>query len=98
MDSEHAVLVSATVSTVTTARTAVESIEVSNVSGSGDIYYTYALRSATAATPVSLADDTFVLGAGTSRVHGIGAATHVGNVQVKLISAGTPTYGVTILP
>lgn len=86
--SKHATLVAATVDSVTLSQDW-GSVEILNRSTSGDIYATV-----DGTTPVSAADNTIYVGPGQA-VQVSMPTTGAGTDDVKLISAGTPSYSVT---
>ena len=83
--SKHATLAAATVDSVTLTAN-YSSVEVMNRGTAGDVYFTV-----DGSTPVSGADDTFVVVPGGS----LAVASSSSSDVVKLISSGTPAYTVT---
>jgi len=82
-----------TVDTVSFAASNAGNIAVMNRDAAATISFTYALGSATATTPTALGDECYSVPAGQTVT--IAAHAYVGSV--KLISAGTPAYTVSVV-
>lgn len=94
MKSKHVTLVAATAQTVTLTGDTFQQLLIINVDGgaTAPVYFTHATNGATPVTAVGAADDTMVASAGAPAI-----PVDVGNsneVQVSLISSGTPTVAV----
>lgn len=95
-NSTHQTLGASTVDTVNLSGSGTRLVVV-NRGGTSEISFTYSLGG-TASTPTAGGDDTVTLPATVgSYTVALGGEPSAGNVlQVKLISAGTPTYSVLV--
>lgn len=97
-DQANGTLVAATVTTVNLAagtETAIKSLRVINRNGAAEIWWTFEDSSGTltATAPTVAKADTYFLPAAVS-VDVVELPAPMKNIQVKLISSGTPTYTV----
>lgn len=90
---QHASLLAATADTVTLSNDGTTLVIKNHSTAAADvIYWTIAFGGASAAVPVSGADDTYRLNAGM--LVEIPTLDKGSSIQVGLISAGTPSYSV----
>lgn len=89
----HGTLVAATVDTVTISGQ-FRKFAIINRSGTSEINFTYASSGSAPPAATVAGDNTMVLTAGVGAVQELDFEQGVKNLQVSLISAGTPTYSV----